>query len=316
MSDIELIILDVDGTLIDDHFRIQPKTKAIIRRAVRDGIIVALATGRNPGGTLPLMEELGIDGPVIVHNGAFAFDTATGKTYALEAFEHHDFLHLVDFAQHSGVHYDVNTTFHLYVDRLDVDLEKIYHSFYAKPILVRDWRELTEPVVKLSFLGEPPQVERVLPELHETFRHLRILRSGEEYIDIIHPHASKGHGLKRVADSLGIPLHKVMAIGNYYNDIDMLEVAGLSVAMANSPYDIQKVADVVTHSNNDEGIYYAIQAYVYGDRDVKERLQTGGRLALKNEDMCNDTHNNTRNNTHNDTRNDMHNDRHNQERSS
>ncbi|MDY0324506.1 MAG: Cof-type HAD-IIB family hydrolase [Candidatus Carbobacillus sp.] len=281
MSDIELITLDVDGTLIDDTFRIQPKTKAIIQRAVRDGIIVALATGRNPSGTLPLMKELGINGPVIVHNGAFAFDTASGKTFALEAFEHHDFLRLVTFARSSGVHYDVNTTFHLYVDRLDTKLEKIYHSFYAKPILVRDWQELTEPVVKLSFLGEPPDVERVLPELEEMFHHLRILRSGEEYVDIIHPHASKGHGLKQVADALGIPLRKVMAIGNYYNDIDMLEVAGLSVAMANSPYDVQKVADVVTHSNNDEGIYYAIQAYIYGDQALQEHLSNQKQERLK-----------------------------------
>ncbi|CAM3439656.1 Cof-type HAD-IIB family hydrolase [Hydrogenibacillus schlegelii] len=262
----DLVAVDVDGTLIDDAFRVPPKTRAILREIHASGLVVVLATGRNPSGTVPLLSEIGISGPLIVHNGAFVFDPATGREFLTLSLGRSRLPDLFRFAREHGLHYDVNTTYHLYVDAsIAPEMAALYEAYYAKPLVVADWSEVTEPVVKVTMIGSEAHVDRIFPEAVRAFPEYRVLRSGETYIDVVHPEANKGAGLKAVAAAYGIPLSRTMAIGNYYNDLEMFAVADFAVAMANSPDEVKRRADAVTASNNEEGVYLAILRYVLGD---------------------------------------------------
>ncbi|MBE3596764.1 MAG: HAD family phosphatase [Hydrogenibacillus sp.] len=260
----DLVAIDVDGTLIDDAFQIPPKTRAIIREAYEAGVVVALATGRNPSGTVPLLVELGIDGPLIVHNGAFVFRPRSGEALLTFSLGWEGLDRLFRFARQNGLHYDVNTTFHLYVDRVDPAMAALYDAYYAKPIVVDDWREVREPVIKVTMVGAEADVDRLYPEIVRRFPAYRVLRSGETYIDVVHPGANKGAGLRAVAEAYGIPLARTLVIGNYYNDLEMFALAGFSVAMANSPDDVKARADALTASNNEEGVYLALSEHLFG----------------------------------------------------
>ncbi len=270
-----MIALDVDGTLIDDRFQIQPKTKGILKELYDDGVEIALCTGRNPSGAIPLMEEIGVEGPVIVHNGALSLHSTSKEIYGTLGFHMSELQDVVEFCRAQGIHFDVNTPFHLYVERMDPRLERLYQSYFAQPILLRDVMELDEDVVKLSLLGEEELIDRLVGEIEERFPYFRSIRSGENYIDIMHPDASKGYGLRIVAEKLNIPLDEIVAFGNYYNDIEMLAEVGFGIAMENSPIEVKNIAKAVTRSNNEEGIYYGLREHFYKDSSAHGLIRHG-----------------------------------------
>ena len=76
------------------------------------------------------------------------------------------------------------------------------------------------------------------------------------------PEASKGSALRKLAESLGVDRRNILAMGNFYNDVEMIEYAGLGIAMANSPQGVIASADEVTLSNNDDGVAHALRKHV------------------------------------------------------
>ena len=139
---------------------------------------------------------------------------------------------------------------------------KMYRIFGIEPLWVPDLADVNHRLVKMTIFGssaEMDQAERDWPTLHCP---LSIIRSGERFIDIMHPQASKGNALRKLAEEMGVDRTQVMAVGNYYNDLGMLEFAGLGVAMANAPEDLKRKADAVTLNNNEDGVAHALHRYV------------------------------------------------------
>jgi hypothetical protein len=121
---------------------------------------------------------------------------------------------------------------------------------------------MTEPLAKFTAFGPIEQMNAVQQEWSTWNLPYYMTRSGDFFIDLMHPEASKGAALKRLAEAKGILPSEIMAVGNYYNDITMLTFAGKGVAMDNSPEEVKAAADEVTLSNNDQGVAHAIQKYV------------------------------------------------------
>jgi len=265
LMQIQMIALDVDGTLIDDHFQIQPKTKEILKQAYQDGIVIALCTGRSPDSTLPLMEELGAEGPIAVHNGALCLHSKTKQIYGQVGFRIEELAPLIEYCRNRKIHMDINTAFDLYVEQISPEVEELYQHFYINPIKIANVMEIEDEVVKMSMLAKEEVIESCIIEIQQLFPQYHAIRSGETYIDVIHPRANKGYGMAIVADKLGIPLQNVIAFGNYYNDLELLQEVGLGIAMENSPDEVKRAAKAVTRSNNDEGIYYALKKYLYSE---------------------------------------------------
>ncbi len=258
-----LIALDVDGTLINDQFQIMPKTKDILFDAYNNGMMIALCTGRGSESTIPLMEELGAEGPIVVHNGAIILHSRTKEVYGQVGFRIEELQELISFCRNANVHMDVNTAFDLYVEAVTPEVESLYLEYYVRPKIIPNVLELKDEIVKLSILAEEERIPGILSQLKQRFPQFRITQSGENYIDVIHPAVSKGEGTALLTDKLGISLDQVIAFGNYYNDIELLSSVGMGIAMENSPDEVKRVAKAVTKSNNDEGIYHALKKYLY-----------------------------------------------------
>ncbi|MFD1953403.1 Cof-type HAD-IIB family hydrolase [Paenibacillus thailandensis] len=257
----DLIALDVDGTLLTDDHRLTADTKDAVREAAAGGTEIVLCTGRGPSGALPVMEELGLSGTLIVHNGAATIDSVRRTVlheYAIDPLYLEPYL---IYSRNNGIHFDFNTAFEMMVEGMTPEAEEMYSRFYAQPKLLAPGSPVPEGLLKFTVFGSKEEMDRVEADWRGWTPHLQSIRSGDFFIDVQHAEASKGAALKQLARARGIDRTRVLAIGNYYNDIDMLTFAGLGLAMGNSPERVKEAADAVIGSNEEDGVAAALRQY-------------------------------------------------------
>ncbi|GAA0374428.1 Cof-type HAD-IIB family hydrolase [Bacillus horti] len=259
---IKLIALDVDGTLLNDEHQVMPKTAEMIQKAQQSGVRVVLATGRGPRSCTHLVEALALKGPIIAHNGAVIYDPHTLEVSLEIGYSALELLPIIQYCRAKKIQFDLSTAFDMYIEGKTKEAEDLYVLFNVHPEIVSDSSQLKDQIVKCTLFGTPQQLDQALSDLQKLFPEWSILRSGDIFIDIIHPKATKGFGLIQVMQELDIQEEEVMAFGNYFNDIEMLKAAGIGVAMENSPDEVKSIADYVTGTNNEEGIAEFLQKYM------------------------------------------------------
>lgn len=263
----KLIALDVDGTLLNDQYVLTEQTKQTIREVHEAGSEIVLCTGRAPASTLPILQELGLEGTMITHNGAATVHAdERGQTLVHEFSFSLEAIHpMLDYARREGIHFDVCTPFNMYIERIGEYEKQMYKKFLINPKLVTDVAELGLPIVKFTLFSQPEVLDRVQREWDEQklYGDLRMIRSGDLFIDVMSAEANKGNALRALAESLAIDSGEIMAIGNYYNDLEMMAYAGLGIAVDNSPEDVKASANAITASNNEDGVHEAILKYAF-----------------------------------------------------
>ncbi|MBD3919521.1 HAD family phosphatase [Paenibacillus sp. PR3] len=258
----ELIALDVDGTLLTDDHELTEGTRQAVREAGLRGAEIMVCTGRGPGGAFQIMDKLGLQGIVITHNGAATIDADDKRIVHQYEFTLEQATRYMNYCWEQGVHFDLNTAFDLYLfNELDQEGLDMYAKYGIVPIVIEK-DQIPTGLVKMTVFADPKTLDKVEAEWRTWETELQIIRSGEYFIDIQHPSANKGSALEQYAKQQNIPRERVMAIGNYYNDIGMLHFAGLGVAMDNSPEDVKEAADEHTLSNAEDGVMHALNKFV------------------------------------------------------
>jgi len=260
----KLIALDVDGTLLTDDHRITEPTKRTIREIYEEGAKIVLCTGRGPTNTEPVMKELGFEGIMITHNGAATVESPSRSLLSIFSFPLEAVMPLIEYCREHRIQFDINTPFDLYTDFLHEGAAVMYKDFMVKPRILPDITTLSEAPVKFTLTGDIRVMDRAESRWSRLGDQLRLLRSGDRFIDIMNAEASKGNALRKLAEQWGIPREQILAIGNYNNDLEMIEYAGLGIAMGNSPDEVKRLADAETDSNNRDGVHKALQKYVLG----------------------------------------------------
>jgi hypothetical protein len=260
----DLVAIDVDGTLLDESHRLRPAVIEAVREAAASGAEIVLATGRGPSNSIPLLEEIGLKGTLITHNGAATVESEGRRVL-------HSFSIPVDavgryivWCREHGVHFDLNTAFDLYVESVTPEAEEMYGHYRIEPIRRLPDDPLPPDLVKFTAFGSKELMDRVQREWETWDSPLKRIRSGDWFIDVQQAGVSKGAALRELAALRGIDRSRILAIGNYYNDIDMLRFAGFGVAMGNSPDEVKAAADAVTRSNDEDGVAHAIYRFMLG----------------------------------------------------
>ncbi|MFD0678164.1 MULTISPECIES: Cof-type HAD-IIB family hydrolase [unclassified Paenibacillus] len=255
-----MIALDVDGTLLNDNYEITDITKQALQQAHASGIRIVLCTGRGPGNAVPILEQLGLEGVLITHNGAATIQTPGCILLHESGFSLTEIEPVIRYCRDKQVHFDVNTAFDMYVDKIGATEESMYEKYMLQPQRVSDVTLLNHSLVKFTIFGALELMDDVENDLRlmEMPKGLQYIRSGDYFIDVMSLEASKGKALEKLAQQWNIPREEIIAMGNYYNDIEMLEYAGLGIAMENSPDAVKAAANLVTLSNNDNGVYKAL----------------------------------------------------------
>lgn len=263
----KLAAIDIDGTLLDDNYLLSNETKEAVHEAKKAGIEIVLCSGRAPKSVLPIMEELEIDGFLITHNGAVTTHSETKAIINEKGFFMDSLYNVVDYCKKTGIHTDFCTAFDMYTEKIDSEeLRALYNKYRMVPKIVDDVRHVKDKLVKFTLFSTSDIITSAQEDLQKMHLSLQTIRSGPTFIDILHRHASKGMALKNLAHLLGVPIDKTIAIGNYYNDIDMISIAGMGIAVANAPEEVQKQADLVVSSNNENGVAQALQQLILNQR--------------------------------------------------
>jgi hypothetical protein len=260
----DLIAIDVDGTLLNDRHQLTPTVIEAVREAAESGAEIVLATGRGPINSIPLLEEIGLAGTLITHNGAATVESEGRRVLHSFSIPHEAMVPYMEYCRENGVHFDINTAFDMYNESSTPEADAMYVHYRVVPIRRRPDDPLPPDLVKFTAFGSKEQMNRVQREWEAWDSPLRRIRSGDWFIDVQHADVSKGKALERLASLRGIDRSRIMAIGNYYNDIDMLRFAGLGIAMGNSPDEVKRAADAVTLSNEEDGVAHAIRRYALG----------------------------------------------------
>jgi len=259
-----LVALDLDGTLLDDRKRIDPQTAAAIGSLAADGVKVVIASARPPRSVRAFHAQLGLDTLAINYNGALIWDmrrraAAFHRPVAAELAR--DIVHRArDFFEDVLVSCEVMDRW--YTDRFDPTYTTETGRLFRPDVIARLDDFLVRPMTKLLLLGDPRMILKLEAELTATFGHLvSVYRTDPELLQIMDGGAGKGDALRRVAAHYQIPIGRTLAIGDAVNDLDMLDAAGVGVAMGNASMAVKAAADWVAPSNNDRGVLEAIRRY-------------------------------------------------------
>lgn len=266
----KLIALDLDGTLKDSNNEITKKTKIALIKAQELGMKIVLASGRPTPGLRHEARELELEkygGYILSFNGARVVDVKTGETVYEQTLT-------IDEAKKA---YDRAQEFHLacmtYRDEaiLTEDIDDEYVCVEArindiKKEKVDSFKDcLQNPIHKVLLTGQPEYVGHIEEEFKRPFGDsLSIYRSAPFFIEIMAKGIDKAASLDRLAKSLGIKQEEVMAFGDGYNDLSMIEYAGMGVAMDNAVSGVKERADVITLSNDEDGIAHILMKEIEG----------------------------------------------------
>lgn len=250
----KVIAIDVDGTLLNDDHEVTPNTYKALQLASRAGCQIVLASGRGPQNGLPVLDMLDLSGWMITHNGAVTVDKETRQVISRFPMDVKQLGPVMEYARTHGIHFDICTNFDQYVEKLPDHAAEMYGQFGIRPVVLENWASSDESVVKFTLFGGDEELTRAMSEIGPLLPGLNVIRSGIQFIDVFSKEASKGNALQQVCESRGLSKRDVIAFGNYYNDIDMIQFAGTGVAMANSPEEVKACADLVAPTNNEDGV--------------------------------------------------------------
>lgn len=257
----KLVVLDMDGTLLDSNHQISKKNKAVINRLTREGIKFVLASGRPYQSLCSYVKDLGINLPVIATNGSVVKCPMTGKVHYKSVVP----LDLAEEIINYGKEYKYSISLYLEDEIITLDPKMIKVHWELEKVEASIMNELVigKAPNKIIYSANPERIKEAFKFLTNKYvEKLYITCSDDIYLDVMNLKTSKGRALSYMMDEMNIPSNEVMVIGNNFNDLAMFEVAGLAVAMANSPQKIKYEADFVTKSNMHDGVAYALEKFI------------------------------------------------------
>ncbi|AYO29656.1 Cof-type HAD-IIB family hydrolase [Biomaibacter acetigenes] len=268
----KMVCLDIDGTLLNSEHKISLKTKKVIHDvAVHKKVPVILVSSRMPKGMLFLQKELDIMEPMVCYNGALIIDkdNAVLLSVIIPVFIARQ---VYDIAKALNVHLSIYKDDEWYIE--DMDEWAMQESAITKAIpniaqfngLFNTWGDDNTGPNKFLCMGKPEDIKEVEGKLYEKLSHeLNIYESKLTYLEINHKNASKTTSIDFLIKRFGIKKSEIIAIGDNYNDIDMLKYAGLGIAMGNAPDDVKKHADFVTSTNDEDGVACALKKFIFDE---------------------------------------------------
>jgi len=263
---VKLVAIDLDDTLLDNSRTISPRARAAIAAAVAQGVTVTVATGRMFPSALPYARQLGLDVPLITYNGALVRCGLSGETLLHKPLDPAAAGAVLALFRERGWYVQVYLDDVLYVRERDASARRYEEIAGVTAVPVGDglWSLAGAPT-KMLAMADPERIPAIDAAVRAACgRRVYTAASKPYYLEITHPDATKGAALAFLAGRLGIGRGAVMAIGDSVNDLDMIEYAGLGVAMGNAGEQVREAADAVTAANDADGVAAAIEEFVLG----------------------------------------------------
>lgn len=264
----KLIAMDLDGTLNNDEKRITEKTKQTLMDAQKRGIRLALASARPSPGLYKERDILRLQdygGILMSYNGGRIVDAATGATLFETAMDLQQTKQVLRFLETLPVTPILDDGKQFYVtdqNGYKVDYECRNNGMACSEVEnLADFLSFAPIKILMSVLPEalPAIQKRISAFLPEE---LTVVQTAPFYLEVIPRRINKGQGIRDICAAIGITVGEVIAFGDAANDIPMLQTAGIGVAMGNAAREVKLEADLVTLTNNEDGIAAALETLI------------------------------------------------------
>ncbi|HWQ75972.1 MAG TPA: Cof-type HAD-IIB family hydrolase [Syntrophomonas sp.] len=264
--DIKLVALDLDDTLLDSGLEISPACVESIRRVRQQGVIITLATGRMFRSALPYARQLGIDVPLITYQGAWVKNSSSEEVLYYQPVPPLLARQVMLYFRSQEVHYHSYFNDELCMEAISPEGDDYARLAGVKPQLRPDLVADLDTYDAMKIMAVTRDESKLLlmeQELRENFGdQLYITRSKPYYLEVMSRQAGKALALELIARYFGINQSEVMAVGDSYNDLEMIKWAGMGVAMGNAVPAVKSAADFITFSNDAEGVNEALRRLV------------------------------------------------------
>jgi len=259
-----LIAVDLDDSLLGDDLKISGGNRRALLAAQERGTQVTIATGRMLDSAMPFIRELNITVPVITYQGAYIKDTVTGETLVKKPIPMEYAHRILEECKRDKLYVQVYLE-NSYFFEQENQYSRLYHRLSGiRGRAVGDLKTfLKEEPIKILIIDEPERIPVFRSRFEKLFGgRLQIAVSKPNYLELTHIEATKGNALERLGSMLGIKKEEIIAIGDSYNDVSMIEYAGLGVAMGNAPDPVKAFARYVTKGNEEDGVAEVVERFV------------------------------------------------------
>jgi len=253
----------MDGTLLDDDKRLSEKNIQTIKKLPNFGIQFAIATGRHDSMIKSYLKHLNLEIPVISCNGAMVREPFSGQVLLSEALPKEQSLNVIDICK------ERNVDFHIYghdsIFGENLSHKMLYYDGLNKTlppeertqlVIVSDCKDLvmngSESLYKFIVISERNNDPSPIIDRIAEIDGLTACQSMPDLCDVMKAGISKAYALRTLSESLGVKRNEIVAIGDQLNDLDLIEYAGLGIAVANAEDALKEKAGMVTIANNNE----------------------------------------------------------------
>lgn len=268
----KLIAIDMDGTLLDPSGQITDKNKQAIQEAKAQGVNVVLASGRPITGMQAALNELGLNTKedyVISYNGALVQEALSAKVLHQEVLDYSTVKQIAAEAKRLGLE------FHAFSTELGLITPNMnpwtQHECDINGIDVQviDLEDMSadSKFLKAMIVADKAALDTNIPNIDaQLVNQINMVRTADFFLEFMPQNISKWAGIEALLSHLELSASQVMALGDQGNDKQMIEHAGLGVAMENAVDEVKAVADVITTSNQESGVGVAIEKYVLTEK--------------------------------------------------
>lgn len=268
MNKYKMICLDIDGTLLNSSHEITENTKNVIQRVVNiKQIPVILVSARMPKGMLFLQKELNIVQPIICYSGALVWNNNSILSNVTIPIS--DVKQVYNIVKNIGLHMSLYKDDEWYIEKMDEwaiqesEITNIIPNITDFIELFSTWSEESLGPNKILCMAKPNEIEMLNTKLKEYYsNNLNIYLSKPTYLEIMPINATKTSAIEFLCRKFHIQKSEIIAIGDNFNDISMIEFVGLGIAMGNAPEQVKQYADDITLSNDEDGVVEAIKKYI------------------------------------------------------
>lgn len=263
----KLVALDLDGTLLKDDKTISKKNFDVISKARSLGTKIVLSTGRPIKGIEKYIKWLNLECEneyCVVCGGAVVENNKNGEVLSEKKLTKDDLSYLYNLSKKLDVNIhsiSLECCITPKISRYSI----LESSMNDIPLIKVDFENFNMdiPLFKIMYIDEPEVLDRITPLLPpEVYEKYTVVKSAPHFLEFLNKEANKGLGVDALATKLGIKQEEVICIGDSGNDTDMIEYAGLGIAMENAFPEAKEAANFITLSNEEDGVAYAIKKFI------------------------------------------------------
>ncbi len=264
----KLIAVDLDGTFLNEKHTVSRANIEAVKKAIEHGIKVVVATGRDKKGIKPFMDFFDFNNHFILNNGSIIYDSSIDDYVERSDLSFTEAERIYNFGVDLDTLVVVWADEKHYTNSRDSDIIRYYEKLNNENFIeIKSLKEIEHmKIQKVLYSDKPSRMLEIVKELEKrAFEESQFDQSFAEAIEFFNKDCSKGNSVLKYAESQGIKAEEIIAIGDSMNDLSMIKMAGLGIAMGNATELIKSEADYVTKSNIEDGVAYAIEKFILND---------------------------------------------------